>query len=729
MYKYTTGHLLEGINKVRLVSINAEGAPNLDHLMVKLDTNKYFGINLTILGDGSVDFNPAADSFLYGTRVKLTPTADSGFAFSNWSGDFTGSANPLAFTVDREYSIEANFSNISPAFPGAEGFGGNVTGGRGGAVYEVINLNDDGSGSLRAAIEAAEARTIVFRVSGTIQLESNLSIASGDLTIAGQTAPGGGITLAGYPLKVGADNVIIRFIRSRLGDVHEVADDAMNGSNNQGVIIDHCTMSWSVDECGSFYDNTDFTMQYCLLSESLWHSVHPKGDHGYGGIWGGKGASFHHNLFAHHTSRTPRFCGSRYSVRPDLELVDFRNNVIFNWGFNNVYGAEGGRYNIINNYYKSGPATGSSVRSRIINPNADVGDDAQEAGVWGVLYVDGNYVNGYDAVTENNWAGVHANITDLSEIRSDVEYECDSVTTYNAEIAFEHVLAQVGVVLPERDTLDKRIISETISGVPLFGSTYGEGRGIIDSQADVGGWPVLASGTPPADTDHDGMPDEWETARGLNISDPSDRNGDDDVDGYTNLEEYLNELVAEYTYIIRPLHFAVTSYDQTEINLGWDELEEATGYLLERKLEDEDDYTQLTELAAGQTSYTDAVSYSGRYDYRLRSFNDSDTSLYTYAFAEVLLGIDSHWNAGTDIRLAPNPFNKELTLNIELSESRTLNISLIDITGRTRKILYQDRLTAGTHRMSWDLAYLPEGLYCFILDTGEKRFLRKIVKM
>jgi hypothetical protein len=349
-----------------------------------------------------------------------------------------------------------------PAFPGAEGYGAGATGGRGGKVIAVTNLNDSGAGSLRYAIQSGGARTIIFRVSGIIALQSNLEITSGNLTIAGQTAPGDGITLKNYSLRVKADNVIIRFIRSRMGDEKETEDDAMSGRYYKNIILDHCSMSWSTDECASFYDNQNFTMQYCILAESLYASVHEKGNHGYGGIWGGQGATFHHNLLAHHTSRNPRFCGSRYTNQPDLERIDHRNNVIYNWGFNTCYGAEGGSYNIVGNYYKSGPA--SSYRDRIIHPDPDNGSNSQPAGVRGTYYIAENYVYGYPATTADNWEGVDGI---NSAIREQIELfepvETPALTYQTAQEAFEYVMAEAGASLPKRDPLDIRYVHETLT--------------------------------------------------------------------------------------------------------------------------------------------------------------------------------------------------------------------------------------------------------------------------
>jgi len=423
------------------------------------------------------------------------------------------------------------------AFPGAEGAGKYTVGGRGGAVYEVTNLNDSGSGSLRDAIDNTGPRTVVFRVSGTIELDSDLKINYPFITIAGQTAPGDGICISGRPLYVGAADVIIRHMRFRLGDQGD-DDDAIWGRYRKNIIIDHCSASWSVDEGMSLYANDSMSVQWCIISESLYNSHHTKGKHGYGGIWGGTDVSFHHNLLAHHTSRNPRFAGS--SSTDETKNVDFRNNVIYNWGFNSAYGGEGGFINVVNNYYKPGPATRSNVKTRIVEPYG--------SGKW---YVNGNYMVGSPEVTADNW---YNNASGNPTVyKSDTLFPYIALPEETAEEAYELVLALAGAVLPERDPIDKRIMYEVRTGTATFG---GEGytdhyslpdtlkTGIIDSQDDVGGWPILVSTAAPLDTDHDGMPDEWETANSLDLNDAADRNNLDE-NGYTMLENYLNGITRE----------------------------------------------------------------------------------------------------------------------------------------------------------------------------------------
>nr|WP_321452508.1 T9SS type A sorting domain-containing protein [uncultured Carboxylicivirga sp.] len=441
----------------------------------------------------------------------------------------------------------------TPAFPGAEGYGKYTSGGRGGTVYYVTTLEDNNQpGSLRYAVSQSGPRIVVFAVSGNIKLNSRLSINNGDITIAGQTAPGDGICIQDNSVFVGADNVIIRFVRFRMGDETNVEDDAMWGRRKSNIIIDHCSMSWSTDECASFYDNVNFTMQWCLLSESLRISVHDKGTHGYGGIWGGRKASFHHNLLAHHDSRNPRFCGSRYSNLPDEEMVDFRNNVLFNWGANVAYAAEGGKYNLINNYYKAGPA--SSNKSRIIQPYADNGGNSQPTGTYGQFYLEGNVLTASSSTTANNWNGLTMHSSSFStyapgvtkdDLMLDNPVNVPEVTTHSAENAYAKILEYVGASLV-RDDIDNRIVNEVSTGQPTYlEGGNGSTNGLIDTQATVGGWPTLNTYDVPLDTDQDGIPDEWELANGLNPNDSSDGASNTLDSNYTNLEVYLNGLVSE----------------------------------------------------------------------------------------------------------------------------------------------------------------------------------------
>ena len=440
--------------------------------------------------------------------------------------------------------ISLSASAQTPAFPGAEGAGMFTTGGRGGKVLYVTSLEDNDSvGTLRWAIRKKGPRTILFNVSGIIQLNSPLFINNGDVTIAGQSAPGDGICISNHETIISADNVIVRYLRFRLGDGAKEAIDAFSGKSQKNIIIDHCSMSWSVDECSSFYDNENFTMQWCLIAESLRNSAHVKGEHGYGGIWGGKNVTFHHNLLVSHDSRNPRFCGSRYSNQPEQEKVDFRNNVIYNWGANNAYAAEGGSYNLVNNYYKPGPA--SKTNKYFINPYADDGKNHQPAGIFGRFYLKGNVMEGNRAITKNNVSGVKMgsnfaefapNVT-LNELISNTEFSIPKPKTQSAKKAYQSVLKSAGCSLV-RDVLDMRYVNETRTGTFTFKGSKGSSNGLIDSQNDVGGWPVYYSLPAPPDTDGDGIPDGW-----LEKRYPGKKSTDLNKNGYTYLEVYLNSIV------------------------------------------------------------------------------------------------------------------------------------------------------------------------------------------
>lgn len=520
------------------------------------------------------------------------------------------------------------------SFPGAEGYGRITTGGRGGDVYHVTTLEDGTQeGTFRWACNKSGARTIVFDVSGTIQLTSELRIRNGNVTIAGQTAPGDGICIAGYPFVISCPNIIIRYMRFRLGNenVAHHEGDGLGGMDGERIMIDHCSVSWSIDECLSVYGSKNITVQWCLVSQSLVNSGHSKGSHGYGGNWGGSGASYHHNLLAHHGSRAPRL-GPRPKTQTD-ERMDLRNNVMYNWGGEGCYGGEGMNVNIVNNYYKPGPATPTGGKGkRMAKPGIRTvdycldkkttasninkalgtslkGDKLSKGGLdgssdgkanfvsfkyedktqkftidmetntitvngqtikvawndwkkmlqtWGTFHINGNINSKYDDVTASNWKiglydqvdkGAKVDNHNMSEEASRAFTPIPYVytTTHSAEDAYEQVLAYAGASL-SRDVHDQTMVHDAREGVV----TSERATGLINNQDEAlyidgtSGWPVLNSTEAPVDTDGDGMPDEWEAANGLDPNDPADGKIKGD-DGYTNLENYLNSLVAHIT--------------------------------------------------------------------------------------------------------------------------------------------------------------------------------------
>lgn len=464
------------------------------------------------------------------------------------------------------------------AFPTAEGIGRFTTGGRGTTasptkVFIVNSLADDGSvGTLRYALTTtATYRTVVFNISGTIHLTSKLNIKA-NTTIAGQTAPAGGICVADYNVTISGDNVVLRYMRFRLGDKNQLltspancgvpvapfssactpvngsgGDDALSASGRKNIIIDHCTFSWSNDESCSVYSGDSTTMQWCMFSEPLNYSYHfETGDadfehHGYGGIWGGKNATFHHNLLAHCQGRACRFDGSRNlgnGSTAGLENCEFSNNVIYNWGAYNVNGGEGGNYNIRNNYYKYGSNT--SNKKMIINPYSTA------PLTWGKYYVNGNYVDGSTANTNNNWLGCIVSggtAADTISIKVTTPFNNLGINLQTAQNAYTDVVAQVGCNIPSHDTLEKRIL----------GNVQNRTGKIIDCQGNyahgtaynltINAWPTLANGNVSLDNDVDGMPNWWEDRNELNKTLASDR-AIVAANGYTNLENYLDSIPA-----------------------------------------------------------------------------------------------------------------------------------------------------------------------------------------
>lgn len=444
--------------------------------------------------------------------------------------------------------ISGNLLSQTLAFPEAEGYGKYTTGGRGGRVVEVTNLLDvtrsgqPEPGSFREALSTPgdDPITIVFKVSGIIELNSELRAKRSNMTIAGQTAPGDGICIKGYTVNLGgSENVIIRYIRFRPGDVGSSEVSALRFENSKNIIIDHCSMSWAVEEIMGFYDNKYTTVQWCILSEGLYESIHKKGARSYASQWGGQYASYHHNLLAHNNSRSPRINGSQSN--DTIALLDIRNNVIFNWGSQGaIYGGEEAiavgkcETNFVNNYYQPGKMTSSNLLfARPSYKRTDV--PATGYAGW---YFSGNHMAGIDGgMNDDNWLGVEiiSEIGSADNIRSDVEFEVSAVTTQSALEARDLVLEKAGATLPKRDDVDIRIVGETRGDIEV------QGNGRIDSQSEVGGWPEYNTLLPLEDADKDGMPDSYEEEQGLDPDDAEDGKLIQ-ANGYSNLEIYLNSI-------------------------------------------------------------------------------------------------------------------------------------------------------------------------------------------
>ena len=428
------------------------------------------------------------------------------------------------------------------AFPGAEGFGRYAQGGRGGDVYAVTNLNDSGLGSLREGIRSATGpRTIVFETSGTIELKSRLVLDKSAITIAGQTAPGDGITLKDFTFQIkGATNVIVRYLRVRLGDEHKAVgakggDDALNTDDIDRLILDHCSLSWAIDGTHDLRRGGNVTVQWCILSEALNRSLHSKVEHAmcasYRDLSGN--ISLHHNLFSTCRDRHPTLGSAQ---QPPQHIVDFRNNVIYNWSASGTANFADHFINCLKNLWRPGPMTDPAKLP--IAMKGGLPDLAKG-------HMSGNVFEGREDLTRDNYAALdfhrwlhegsnykyRGQVADWATVTSPVR-EADAPRTQPASEAAELVLARAGASR-HRDGVDQRVTDNV---------RQRQGK-LIDSQSEVGGWPVLRSKPAPIDTDHDGMPDDWEKAHHLDPNNPADGALEANHDGYTNLEDYLNSLV------------------------------------------------------------------------------------------------------------------------------------------------------------------------------------------
>ncbi|MCM1356296.1 MAG: thrombospondin type 3 repeat-containing protein [Staphylococcus sp.] len=469
-----------------------------------------------------------------------------------------------------------------PAFPGAEGGGMYSPGGRGGKVITVTNLNDSGPGSFREACETGGARIIVFNVSGVINLKTPIYVRAPYVTIAGQTAPGDGVCIAGESFQVDTHDVVIRHMRFRRGDsrVHN-REDSFGGNPVGNIMIDHCSAEWGLDENISFYRHMydpsegqykTTELKLPTVNVTIQNTISAKAldtyNHAFGSTLGGENCMFARNLWASNSGRNPSIGWNG--------VFNFVNNIVFNWVHRSSDGGDyTAKFNMINNYYKPGPATPKegNIGHRILKPEA--GRSKLDHKVYGRVYAEGNIMEGYPEITADNWAGGIQIESDpdcgefTDYMRANTPFAMPYVNILSANDAYDYVLKNVGATIPTRDIIDERIIEEVRTGVPYYEKklpkdAYGDTSGLAEkSQAEdgsfryrrlpkdsyklgiitdirqMGGYPEY-KGTPYVDSDNDGMPDAWELANGLNPNDPSDANGDCTGDGYTNIEKYIN---------------------------------------------------------------------------------------------------------------------------------------------------------------------------------------------
>ena len=641
------------------------------------------------------------------------------------------------------------------AFPGAEGYGKYSLGGWGGKVYEVTTLADDGPGSFRQAFNAypGQPLTIVFRVCGIIDLLTPIKIQRSNMTLAGQTAPGDGICTKRSMVKIYGTNLIIRYMHFRPGDVSLTNNPAVYGldiENSNSFIVDHCSMSWSMEEAATFYDNKYSTIQWCLVSESLNASYNGKGSHGYAGVWGGQFATYHHNLLTHHHSRAIRFNGSR--THDTLAYVDYRNNVIYNWGndlgcygneieiadtANPIFPLRRSEVNIMNNYYKPGPATPASKGKIILNAY-DTYVAAWSHRLVGKVYMDGNYVNGVPTVTTNNFLGLNLKYypsTYIDSFKLTAPTQNEPIVMQSAQDAYVSVLAGAGDIFPKRDTLDRRYVNEALTGTASQHSTnssstyYGKGNlGIIDTQDSVGGWPNYdTTALAPIDTDHDGMPDSWEIAMGLNSNDSTDGNTVA-PSGYTMLEEYLNGLVPN-TLPLSLLRFTAGRNNDNQVLLNW-----TTAYEINTakfNIEKSNDGKTFSTIGAVNAATESVMEKNYSFIDPLTIHDEPFTTLYyrlkmldkngEYTYSNILT---IRKDIKTTLSILPNPVGNNMNITHDKA-GWNAEISIYNIDG---KLMMKHTSPLSTEQEWIDMTALKPGAYILTFMNEGKISSQKFIK-
>jgi hypothetical protein len=611
------------------------------------------------------------------------------------------------------------------AFPGAEGFGKFATGGRGGQVIKVTNLNDGGPGSLRAAVESHGPRIIVFEVSGTIELKSTLTIRSSNsnVTIAGQTAPGDGITLRNYPLVIhSAKNVILRHIRSRMGDLTNFIGDALtirkdnNQASPENIIVDHCSFSWGTDETMSIGNGKNISVQNCIISEGLNQSVHDKGAHGYGGIISGQNISIYNNLISHFVERNFQFQTGTDFTR-DQSLIDFRNNVVYNWSHRANDGGAESNINLMDNYYKAGPASfkGGNPDYYMNATNID-----GKLSTYGLFYLEGNKLEHKPAIENDQWAGVRLQSGDLTDKYLYLTQHKDNngklvpfpipegiySAKRTANQAFQSVIGYAGVSL-NRDAVDNRIVQEARDGKTTFKGSKTGLLGIIDSQKDVGGWPVLKSLPALVDSDGDGIPDSWETANKLDPKSANDREYNLSP-YYTDIEVYINSLliaqqIPEYpnqAELVLPNNNE--SISPLDLSFAWKPINNAISYQIQ--------ISKSSTFSSNVISINNIKTYSlvypeldanSTYYWRVRASNSS--GIGTYSTVRTFKTGSKNISPTTTLLLSPVNQKAGVSLNpvyywAKVPNSDSYQIQVSDKSDFSNLIINQSNLTTNQYQ-------------------------------